>query len=232
MVRVLLIDASPITQMGVRTIAETVGEFQLVGIINSDDIDADDVRRIQPDVLLINLTSLFRDSLTRLADMLNHATAPAFRTLLIVNDWESTEAHPVSARAHGILLIQAAPHELVAAIRLVAAGYSITVPERRAPRQRGIVRIHEKLRNSSDVNRLSSLTRREIDVLCAVAQGWTNAEIARKLVLSESTIKSHVQNMLTKLELPNRASAVALAYQAGILSTGPASALRAVESRG
>jgi DNA-binding NarL/FixJ family response regulator len=229
MVRVLLIDGSPITQMGVRTVVETARELQLVGIVNSDDIDADGVRKIQPDVLLINLTSLLRDSLSRLADLLKPAAASALRILLIVNDWESTAAYPVSASAHGFLLIQAAPRELVAAIRLVAAGYSIMIPEHRAPRQHALVRVHEQLRNASDATRLSTLTRREIDVLYAVAQGWTNAEIARKLVLSESTIKSHVQNVLTKLELPNRASAVALAYEAGILSTGSGSSLRAVE---
>jgi DNA-binding NarL/FixJ family response regulator len=228
-VRILLIDSSPITQMGIRMIVETVDELKLVGIMHSEDIDAEAIRKLEPDVMLINLPSLPQDSLGRLAEFLKGDSKPSLRVLFMVNDWDSTAAHQVSASANGFIFIQAKLREFIAAINLVAAGYSIMVPERQAP-QRDLFGLRSQLRKASRVSRTSVLTRREVDVLYAVAQGWTNAEIARKLVLSESTIKSHVQNLLTKLGLPNRASAVALAYEAGILSTRPA-ALPVLDSR-
>jgi len=99
----------------------------------------------------------------------------------------------------------------------VAAGYSIAVPEPGPPDPGEIAAPPAR---SSHWNTIKLLTQREHDVLRAVAQGCTNAEIARLMTVSESTVKSHVQNLLAKLGLPNRTSAVALAYEVGMLNGG------------
>jgi DNA-binding NarL/FixJ family response regulator len=218
-VRIFLIDSSPITQMGVRRIIDTADELELVGVTYSEHIDMESVQKLNPDVIIVNLLSVTQDSLENILESTKTNTGIPLRTLVIVGSRESAAAQQANLNADGFVLIQAQPREFVAAINLVAAGYSITTPERRRAARPDPHRLSDQLRRAYDSSRLSVLTQRELDVLFAVAQGWTNAEIARKMVLSESTVKSHVQNLLTKLGLPNRVSAVALAYEAGILTT-------------
>jgi DNA-binding CsgD family transcriptional regulator len=114
----------------------------------------------------------------------------------------------------GVLLKQSSTDHLCTAIRMVAAGYSLflasafppSTPERNAPTTPA----------TTPADRLSDLTPREFDVLQKVVQGYTNAEISRKLSLSEGTVKSHSQHMLTKLNLRNRVHAVIYAFEIGL----------------
>ncbi|MBW4717084.1 response regulator transcription factor [Saccharothrix obliqua] len=103
----------------------------------------------------------------------------------------------------GVLPLSSGPDEFLCAIRLLAAGYAFSAaptPRDRPPPER--------------------ITRRETDVLRLLVCGRTNSEMARQLALTESTVKFHVQNLLRKLRLPNRASAVAYAYETGLINVG------------
>ncbi|MEV0676160.1 response regulator transcription factor [Actinosynnema sp. NPDC050436] len=107
----------------------------------------------------------------------------------------------------GVLPLTSGPDEFLSAIRMLAAGYAFYAgPAPRAAERGGPP--------------LERITRRETDVLRLLVGGRTNSEMARHLSLTESTVKFHVQNLLRKLRLPNRASAVAYAYETGLINVG------------
>ncbi len=124
--------------------------------------------------------------------------------------------------ASGFLLKNARPHELVEAIRTVAAGSSVVAP-RAAPHARPLRAAPARGRAAGGRRRprprLRSLTPRELDVLRCVAEGMSNAEIADRLVLSATTVKTHVGNLLAKLGVRDRVQAVIVAYESGLVGS-------------
>ncbi|AYN43474.1 DNA-binding response regulator [Streptomyces dangxiongensis] len=163
------------------------------------------------DVVVVNTACRSIDVVHLMHRAVHYAGAGVSRMLLLSNDANNpinTEADELGAG--GVVLAWEEPTFLVSAIRLVSGGYRIGVPEQgepdRSPSRRYSVR-HTAL---------DLLTLRERQVLKLLARGLKNAEIAGELVVSESTVKTHVQNLLVKLGLRNRASAVAVAYELGL----------------
>jgi len=234
-VRIYLVDGSPITRMGIHAIIESARGLEIVGFAHGG-IDAEAVQELDPDVIVVNSLSLSPQRLGSIARLSGRSSHAPQRILMIVGEQENAAARRARAGADGSILLQARPEEFVAAINLVAAGYSVDVPsaDAAAPQSgpdsagglgavggaQGAGGAESRPARTPRWSTVKALTRRELDVLRAVAQGRTNAEIARMMTVSESTVKSHVQNLLTKLGLPNRASAVAVAYEAGVLSGG------------
>ena len=214
-VRIFLVDDSPITRMGIHAIVRSAQGLEIVGTAHDGTVSPDDIQKLTPDVMVVNSLSLSKEQLDRVPHLSDHSSRVLPRILLIVGERENPAVRRARAGAHGTVQIRARPDEFVAAINLVAAGYSIAVPEPGPPDSGEVA---APLARSSHWNTIKLLTQREHDVLRAVAQGCTNAEIARRMTVSESTVKSHVQNLLAKLGLPNRASAVALAYEMGMLT--------------
>lgn len=120
--------------------------------------------------------------------------------VLVVDDRAVLPAAP----RLGVLPPAAGPDEFLSAIRMLAAGYAFAA----------------RAEPVDPVEAPEQITRRETDVLRLLVSGQTNSEMARELSLTESTVKFHVQNLLRKLRLPNRASAVAYAYETGLISVG------------
>jgi DNA-binding NarL/FixJ family response regulator len=126
----------------------------------------------------------------------------------------------LTAGASGFLLKDAPPEQLLAAIQVVAGGDALLAPS--------ITRrlIEEFVRRppprSGPPSRLAGLTARELEVLKLLARGLSNAEIAAELILGEATVKTHVGNLLTKLNLRDRVQAVVLAYESGLVQPGSA----------
>ncbi|WP_447008048.1 LuxR C-terminal-related transcriptional regulator [Saccharothrix isguenensis] len=135
-------------------------------------------------------------------------------SVLVVDDSPDTASRVQSdAPRVGILPLSSGPDEFLSAIRMLAAGYAFfarpdhpRLPEPRTA-ERGRLPVER-------------ITRREADVLRLLVCGQTNSEMARGLSLTESTVKFHVQNLLRKLRMPNRASAVAYAYETGLINVG------------
>ncbi|MET9812427.1 response regulator transcription factor, partial [Streptomyces sp. NPDC006355] len=119
------------------------------------------------------------------------------------------------AGASGFLLKDAEPAELVAAIRAVAAGDAVIAP--RLTRKLIDVFTRQLPRTAEQERRLACLTDREREVLTAIASGWSNAEIAERLHVAETTVKSHVGRILTKLGARDRVQAVVFAYDMGLV---------------
>ena len=123
------------------------------------------------------------------------------------------------AGASGFLLKDTPPEQLVAAIRVVAAGDALLSP---AVTRRVIEEFVDRPRQGPPPRGLDELTAREREVLMLVARGLSNAEIARELFVSETTVKTHVARILTKLGLRDRVQAVVLAYESGVVEPGQA----------
>jgi DNA-binding NarL/FixJ family response regulator len=213
-VRIYLMDGSPIVRLGIHAILAPVRGLEIVGTAH-ESASLEDIQELAPDVVVVNSLSLSRELLDLVRRLSDRTSRLLPRILMIVGEQENSAFQRAGADADGTVQIRARPDEFVAAVSLVAAGYFIAAPQ---PWTAQADKAAAPQARASHWSTIKLLTQRELDVLRAVAQGRTNAEIARLMTVSESTVKSHVQNLLAKLGLPNRASAVAMAYKAGMLS--------------
>jgi DNA-binding NarL/FixJ family response regulator len=217
-IRILLVDDRAITRHGLSATLRNIPDLAVVG--EAADI-AGAVRQtgaLGPDVILVDGMAE-RAEPTELMKALSRSLGSSVPAVLILADAPEERFYRAQDEgARGLLLKQSSTEHLCTAIRMVAAGYSLflasafppSAPERNAPMTRG----------AAPADRLSELTPRELDVLQKVVQGYTNAEISRKLSLSEGTVKSHIQHMLTKLNLRNRVHAVIYAFEIGLAPAG------------
>ncbi|MEO3750455.1 response regulator transcription factor [Streptomyces sp. B6B3] len=198
----------------------------------------------QPDVVLLDahVRSFDVVEAVRLVGAESRRRQQGGAPILVVLDRfeEDSARRLLRAGARGMLLDRASPAEIVGGVRLVAAGYALVLPpsgRRGSALPPGGSRASYEARSTSAPGEpterpengeavaccLRHLTRREADVLRLIARGLSNAEISAALLVSESTVKSHVQRMLEKLELRNRVHAVIYAYEAGLVQSDPAS---------
>jgi len=119
--------------------------------------------------------------------------------------------------ACGFLLKNATPEDLVAGIRVVSEGNALLAP---SVTRRVIAKFAQKPKPRDYTDSLSGLTSREVDIMKLIARGKTNAEIAQELFIGEATVRTHVSNLLSKLELRDRVQIVAFAYESGIVQPG------------
>ena len=197
------------SEPGVRVVAEAADGLEAVAL----------ARRLQPDVVLMDIRMPRLDGLEATRRLLDGPTRTRV-VMLTTFDLDEYVFDALTAGASGFLLKDAPPEQLIAAIQVVAGGDALLAPS--------ITRrlIEEFVRRppprSSPPRRLGGLTARELDVLRLLARGLSNAEIAAELVLGEATVKTHIGNLLTKLDLRDRVQAVVLAYESGLVHPGGA----------
>lgn len=214
-VRVLLADDQPLLRTGFRTVLGEAAGLDVVGEAG-DGVEAVGLaRRLLPDVLLMDtrLPRLDGVSATR---AIGQAKLPVRVLLLTSFDSDDQLVGALRAGAGGLLAKDAPAGELVAAIRTVAAGEAVVSPRI----LRRLLDLFAALLPDPEAARphvLRVLTDREREVLVHIARGESNSEIARALSVSETTIKTHVGKVLTKLGLRDRVQAVVLAYESGLV---------------
>jgi DNA-binding NarL/FixJ family response regulator len=213
-IRILLVDDRAITRHGLTATLRGIPDLAVVG--EAADI-ASAVRQTEalaPDVILVDGMAE-RAEPAELMKALARALGPSVPAVLILADAPEERLFQAQHEgARGLLLKQSSTDHLCTAIRMVAAGYSLFLAAAFPPS--GARRNAPMTPSDGPSEHLSALTPREFDVLQKVAQGYTNAEISRKLSLSEGTVKSHIQHMLTKLNLRNRVHAVIYAFEIGL----------------
>jgi DNA-binding NarL/FixJ family response regulator len=214
-VRVLLADAAPMQRSGLR-MALTSGDIVVAGEAG-DGVEAVDLaRRLLPDVLIVDLVLPRADGLT-----VTRAVAALPVRVLVLAEHDSDEhvLAAIAAGAAGFLRKDAPAGELLTSVRAIAAGGAVIAPLVLA---RILARVAEALPapETTTTSALDALTEREREVLVHVARGHSNAEIAGALRVSETTIKTHVGHVLTKLRLRDRTQAVVLAYETGLIKPG------------
>ena len=217
-VRVLLADDQALVRSGFRKLLEAEAGIEVVAEA-ADGLEAVEKARLhRPDVVLMDIRMPRLDGLQATGRIVA-ATSPSPRVLMLTTyDLDEYIFEALKAGASGFLLKDSPADELVAAIHVVAAGEALLAP---SVTRRLIEAFVSVPRVSPGAKRqLDGLTSRESEVLHLVARGLSNAEIAQELHLGEATVKSHVGNLLMKLELRDRVQAVVLAYESGLVRPG------------
>lgn len=218
--RILVVDDRTVTRAGYRTLFKGKSDLDVVG-------DAADIKQavnyavgLRPDVVVVDSHPSSFDA----AEMIKRIGAEVQEdpppVLILVDEFDERIRRLLRAGARGILLSRSTPDEIVSAVRLVAAGYTLLFPRCGLEPVDGGPAPSGDPRDAEGDAVLGRLTPREADVLRLIARGCSNAEISAALFVSESTVKSHVQRMLDKLELRNRVHAVIYAYKIGIVHAG------------
>ncbi|MEV5891273.1 response regulator transcription factor [Nonomuraea fuscirosea] len=222
-IRVLLVDDQPLLRTGFRLILEAEPDITVVGQAGDGKDAQEQTRALLPDVVLMDIRMPGVDGIEATRRIVREAAPSAHVPKVLVLTTFDLDEYIVEALrsgASGFLLKDVPPDELVQAIRVVAAGDAIVAPSvTRRLLDRFSARLPSAYEQAAPA-RLDRLTERELEVLRLIAKGMSNAEIAAKLVVSETTVKTHVGNVLTKLGLRDRVQAVVLAYETGLITPG------------
>ncbi|MED7923590.1 response regulator transcription factor [Nonomuraea sp. LP-02] len=222
-IRVLLVDDQPLLRTGFRLILEAEPDLTVVGQAGDGKAAMEQTRALLPDVVLMDIRMPGVDGIEATRRIVREAAPSAHvPKVLVLTTFDLDEyiVEALRAGASGFLLKDVPPDELVQAIRVVAAGEAIVAPSvTRRLLDRFAARLPSAYEQAAPA-RLDRLTERELEVLRLIAKGMSNAEIAAKLVVSETTVKTHVGNVLTKLGLRDRVQAVVLAYETGLITPG------------
>jgi len=211
--RVVIADDDAAARQGLGMLLRAAGDIDLVGDASNGLEAIALVERLHPDVLVIDLGMPEMGGLEATRRLSESGTATRVLVLTILSS-EETVYEALSAGASGFLLKDSAHDLLALAVRVVADGDALVDPRLT---YRLISRASRARADSIEAGRrLADLSERETDVLRLLARGLSNAEIADALMVSESTVKTHVSRILAKLELRDRVQAVILAFQAGL----------------
>ena len=218
-VRVLVVDDDKLMRAGLRAVFSSDDQIEVVGEAGDGRAAIDSARRLTPDVILMDVRMPEMDGITATREVLQ--ITPEARVVIVTTFEEDDYVFgALAAGASGFLLKRTSPEELIAAIKTVAAGDALLSP---SVTRRVIERMaRDTPMAEHDEDRLGELTAREREVLELLAAGLTNAEIADRLVIEESTVKTHVKRVLMKLDLRDRVQAVIFAYETGLIRPGSA----------
>ena len=218
MIRILLADDQALVRGGFSAILEGQDDMEVVGEAADGDEAVTQAAALRPDIVLMDIRMPRLDGIEATRRVLAQRPGDTRVLILTTFDHDAYVYEALRAGASGFLLKSAPPRELAAAIRTVAGGQALLAPE--------ITRrmIEDYVRRLAPATgppaALAELTPRELEVLQLIAEGLSNAEIAGRLFLSEPTVKSHVGRIFSKLDLRDRAQAVILAYESGLVSPG------------
>lgn len=215
-VTVLIADDQALVRAGFKSILETEPGIKVVGEAADGRNAIDLVRKRRPSVVLMDIKMPDVDGLaaTRRIVAEDPGTAVLMLTTFDLNEYVYDA---LRAGASGFLLKDVLPEDLIAAVRVVAGGDGLIAP---TVTKRLIEQFVRAAPPSTPPDELDELTPREVEVLTLIARGLSNREIARDLVLSEATVKTHVKHVLAKLDARDRVQAVVFAYEAGLVSPG------------
>ncbi len=210
-IRILVSDDHAIIRKGIRAVLEVVPDIEVIGEATNGEEAVAETERLQPDVVLMDLMMPQVDGIEAIRRIKNHQ--PEARILVLTTFAGEDKIFPaIKAGALGYHLKDSSPNELMDAIRQVYRGESSLHPT--------IARkvLQELSRPSQAPPTPDPLTQRELEVLQLVAQGIENREIAEKLVIGETTVRTHVSNILSKLHVASRTQAALYALREGLAS--------------
>ena len=218
-ISVVLADDQALMRMGFRMVLEAEDDINVVGEASDGTAALAQAKALHPDVILMDVRMPGMNGIE--ATELIARECPGTRVLILTTfDLDEYAFAGLRAGASGFLLKDTRPTELAEAIRTVASGEAVVSPR---ITQRMLEMFASSLPNSgkpaqpSDP-RIDSLTPREKEILVLISQGMSNAEIADRLVVSATTVKTHVGNVLAKLDVRDRVQAVVVAYETGLMA--------------
>jgi DNA-binding NarL/FixJ family response regulator len=219
-IRVLLVDDQALVRTGFRMIINTEPDLEVVGEAEDGRQAITQTHRLQPDVVLMDVRMPELDGVQATRQLAGPGVPHPTKVIILTTfDLDEYVVEALRAGASGFLLKDASATTLVEAIRVVARGEALLAPtvtrrllDRFAPRLPAV--------DPLVTHNLTTLTERELEILKLIARGLSNQEIATRLFLAETTVKTHVSNLLAKLQLRDRIQAVVLAYDTGIVRPG------------
>jgi DNA-binding NarL/FixJ family response regulator len=212
-IRVALADDQALVRAGFRMIVESQPGMEVAGEAADGQEAIELVRRERPDVMLMDIRMPRVDGIEA-----TRQVAGATRVVILTTyELDEYVFDALAAGASGFLLKAAPPEQLIRAIEVVAAGNALLDPSVTKRLIAEFAKRPELARKRP--KELSTLTEREQEVLLEIARGFTNAEIAGRLHVSETTVKTHVAHVLDKLDLRDRVQAVIVAYEAGLVGS-------------
>jgi DNA-binding NarL/FixJ family response regulator len=218
-VRVLLVDDQQLIRAGFRMILDAEEGIEVVGECADGTQAVDSVRRLKPDVVLMDIRMPEMDGIEATRLIAGNGGDGAPRVLMLTTfDLDEYVYDALRAGASGFLLKDVPAQQLVDGIRVIAQGEALLAPS-------VTKRLIQEFSRTSATQRsapasLDELTPRELEVFKLIARGMSNAEIAAELVVSETTVKTHVARVLMKLGVRDRVQAVVLAYESGVVAPG------------
>jgi DNA-binding NarL/FixJ family response regulator len=220
-IRLLIVDDQELVRVGFRLFLQTQPDLEVVGEASDGAEAIQRVRELKPDVVLMDIRMPGMDGVQATAGLIGAGIEPPPRVLVLTTfDLDEYVFGALRAGAAGFLLKDAPRERLLEAIRVIHSGEALLSPS-----------ITRRLIEDFAARReppppptalLERLTPREHEVLRLVARGLSNNEIAKRLVVTEATVKSHIGSILTKLDLRDRVHAVVFAYEHGIIIAGEA----------
>jgi len=211
-VRILICDDHPLFRQGLRRFLSTVPDFQVVAEVGRGDEVVSAVKARRPDLVILDVELPGNSGIAAVEQL--RAEGPNPRVLMLSGFSDATRIRAaLRSGANGYVLKNAPPAELIATIRQVAAGSTVLGPAvaetiatefRADPEEQRVRRL------------LAVLSERELEVLRFVAEGQSNADIGKRLFISEGTVKNHMTHILRKLEVDDRTQAAILAVKYGL----------------
>ncbi|MET8565674.1 response regulator transcription factor [Streptomyces flaveolus] len=222
-IKVLVVDDQAMIRAGFAALLNAQPDMEVVAEAVDGQEGVELARRSRPDVVLMDVRMPVLDGLEATRRLMNPPRGVEHRPrvlMLTTFDIDDYVYEALAAGASGFLLKDAPPGDLIAAVRVVAAGDALLAPSVTRRLIEGFVRSRPRALPAS--TRLNGLTPRETEVLVLVARGRSNTEIAADLFLAEQTVKTHVSRIFEKLSLRDRAQAVVFAYESGLIKPGEA----------
>jgi DNA-binding NarL/FixJ family response regulator len=221
-IRVLVVDDEELVRTGLRLILDAEPDLSVVGTASDGRQAVSEVRRLAPDVVLMDIRMPGLDGLAATRRILSEPDVPPCKVVVLTTfDVDEHVYEALGAGASGFLLKDVPAEQLAHAIRVVAAGEALLAP---SVTRRLIASFARQGTRDPVLRRpagLGDLTERETEVLALLAEGLSNAEIARRLFVGEATVKTHVARVLTKLGVRDRVQAVIVAFRAGLVPLDP-----------
>jgi DNA-binding NarL/FixJ family response regulator len=215
-IRVLVVDDQVLVRAGFRMILEAEPDVVVAGEAGDGETALQIAAACAPDVVLMDVRMPGMDGIEATRRLLRIADPPAV-IMLTTFDMDEYIYAALRAGASGFLLKDVPPEQLVDGIRAVVSGESLLSPSI----TRRMIEVYLERPPAGPPSRLlATLTPREREILLLLGRGLSNAEIAAQLVVSETTVKTHVARVLMKLDLRDRVQAVIFAYESGVVTTG------------
>ena len=217
-IRVFLADDQAMVRAGLRLILEAEPDIEVIGEAENGAEAVSATRNLQPDVVLMDIQMPLMNGLEATSQILKPKSDFSTRVLILTTfELDEYIFEALRLGASGFLLKNAPPEDLISAVRVVAEGNALLSP---SVTRRIIQEFAQRPALNNLKEEIKQLTQREVEVLRLIAKGKTNADIADDLLVSEATVKTHVSNLLTKLNLRDRVQAVVFAYESGLAQPG------------
>ena len=215
-IRVLVVDDQVLVRAGFRMILEAEPDLVVAGEAGDGEAALREAAGCAPDVVLMDVRMPGMDGIEATRRLLRTSSPPPV-IMLTTFDMDEYVYDALRAGASGFLLKDVPPEQLVDGIRAVVAGESLLSP---SITRRMIEAYLDRPPSAPPSGLLATLTPREREILGLLGRGLSNGEIAQRLVVSETTVKTHVARVLMKLDLRDRVQAVIFAYESGVVTTG------------